>query len=125
MSMIKGCTLLCLILFSSQLFSQESESFDLSENGGIKQESTFKTFVDCFKTKKLHLKKTANSYLIQIPYDGKHKISITDTYGKVLVSITTTNKEDWYDIDKSLSAGTYVIKLKTPEMKLFKFFIVI
>lgn len=125
MSIQKDCIVFFVILFSSYLFAQDSESFDLSENEGVTTESTCKTFFDCFKTKQLHLKKTSESYMLQIPYEGKHTISITDNYGKVLSSLTTTDKGEWYDIERTLSSGTYVIKVKTSEMKLYKFVIVI
>ena len=127
MNIQKGSVLFLLILFCLPLFAQDSESFDVSENENYSKESTspYQTFSDCFKSKQLHLKKSSDSYLVQIPYDGKHVISITDNYGKVLSSFTTTDKEEWYDIDRSLPAGTYIIKVKTPEMKLYKFVIVI
>ena len=114
-----------IILFSAGLHSKEKESFEVDKNEADVQEPVSKTYFDCYKSKQLHLKKTSESYMIQIPYEGKHSIAISDTYGKVLSSFTTTDKEEWYNIDKSLPSGTYVIKLKTPEMKLFKFLIVI
>jgi hypothetical protein len=113
------------ILFSSGIHSKDKESFDVEENEAIEQEPISKTYFDCYKSKQLHLKKTSDSYMIQIPYDGKHSIAISDSYGKVLSSFITTDKEEWYNIDKSLPSGTYVVKLKTPEMKLFKFVVVI
>ncbi len=125
MNIKKECVLLLVFLFSASLFSQDSESFDITENVNYKQESEYKTYFDCFKSKKLHLKKTSNSYNIQIPYEGKHTITVTDAYGKVLSSFITTDKEEWHDINNSLPTGTYVIKLKTPDMALFKFVVVI
>ena len=125
MSIQKVYTLCLTVLLSSLLFAQDNESFDLSENEGNTEKAAYKTFSDCFKSKELHLKKSSDSYMIQIPYDGKHVISITDNYGKVLSSFTTSDREEWYDIERTLPSGTYVIKVKTPEMKLYKFVIVI
>ena len=125
MSIKTCCILFIIILFYASLYPKNKDSFDVDENKAIEQEQVSKTYYDCYKSKQLHLKKTSDSYMIQIPYDGKHSIAITDAYGKVLSSFTTTDKEEWYDIDKSLPEGTYVIKLKTPEMELFKFVVVI
>ena len=125
MSIQKKSMVYVIILFSACLFAQEGESFDLEENENVSSAPTVKTFSDCFKSKELHLKKTSGSYMIQVPYEGKHTISITDSYGKVLSTLITTDKDEWYDIEKSLPAGTYVVKMKTPEMKLFKFVVVI
>lgn len=63
----------------------------------------------------LTVRKNAGSYSVYSPFSGNYLVAVTDVCGKQLASFTTSNGSGWYTVPGSLSAGMYMVSIRTPE----------
>ena len=118
--------IICVILFLFPFLLFTEEPQEKLDNVSILDKGSPITFTDCLKSKQIQLKKSDGSYLIRVLFSGKNTVSITNIYGKKVADLTSEDEEQWYQISGQLVHGeTYIVNVKTPEYKVFKFSVVI
>lgn len=116
---------ICLMLFLFPYLIFTKEAPEKVDNISALDKGSPITYTDCLKSKQIQLKKSDGSYMIRIPFSGKNTVTITDIYGKKVADLTSEDEEQWYRISGALVYGeTYIVNVKTPEYRVYKFSVV-
>lgn len=86
------------------------------------EEPTIITNQIAVQNKQIIFKNTINSFMVSIPYTGKHTVLITDVHGRELASFKADKGELWYQLPEALSSGMHIVTIKTPERIISKKF---
>ena len=68
----------------------------------------------------IQFKKTADAYMMYVPFTGSYSVTITDVRGKKLNSFTAPGNTQWLDISELLSSGVHIIRASTAGRTLVK-----
>ncbi len=75
------------------------------------------------QSRQILIKKTAESFIVFIPFSGTHTIAVSDVKGRELTSFRTDQNKLWYQIPRPLSSGVNIISINTPNKKVVEKFL--